>query len=314
MTSEITDFGQMESEVLRTGTRCRVVLCGSHDEPALSALVRARRAGIAQGILVGDAARTRDLLAGMGEPESEWTLLDEHRESRIARESVRMLKEGQADVPMKGGVQSSSFLMALSTPGMGIVEEGALLNEATVLQIPGGPDATRLIVAGDCAITIAPTLGQKRQIALNLAELARSLVGGRTVRVAAISVLEKVNPQIVSSVDAAALAAMTWPDGIVVQGPLALDNALDHEAAVHKGVEGEVAGRADVLLVPTIEAGNVLHKSAHFLGRLPMASVVLGAPVPVVMTSRTDEEDTKYHSILAAVHASLSAHELEAVR
>jgi phosphate butyryltransferase len=302
MGETIASFREMESRVRDAAGRRRIVLCGSQDEPALAALVRAHRRGVADGVLVGDAERTRELLAAMGEPESNWELVDEPRELRAARTSVRLVADGEADLPMKGGVQSATYLMAIGSPGTGLVDEGGLLNEATVFEAEG----RGLLVAGDCAITIAPTLEQKRQIALNLASLAHPLHGDEPIRVAAISVLEKVSPQIPSSVEAAALAEMAWPDGVVVQGPLALDNAVDAEAAAHKGVTGAVAGRADVLLLPAIEAGNVLHKSLHFFAHVLMASVVLGARVPVVMTSRTDEEETKYHSILTAVHAALT--------
>jgi phosphate butyryltransferase len=123
--------------------------------------------------------------------------------------------------------------------------------------------------------------------------------------VAAVSVIEKQNPDIQSSMDAAALTGMDWGENVIVEGPFALDNALDEEAARHKGIQSQVAGHADVLLMPDMHAGNVFHKCIHFFGHMPFASGTIGAKTPVIMNSRTDDEDAKYYSIMAGILRSL---------
>ena len=155
-----------------------------------------------------------------------------------------------------------------------------------------------------CAINVAPTLEQKKIIAANLIALAKAF-GCETVKVAAVSVIEKQNPDIQSSMDAAALTGMDWGENVIVEGPFALDNALDEEAARHKGIQSQVAGHADVLLMPDMHAGNVFHKCIHFFGHMPFASGTIGAKTPVIMNSRTDDEDAKYYSIMAGILRSL---------
>lgn len=295
------NYAQIEEYLIREKINKHVVLCGSHDDLALRALVRAKRTGFASATLIGDEAKTRDLLAEMGEPSDEYEIIHEPREMSAARKAVKMVNEGKADLPMKGLMQTASFLMAIQNPMGGLMEEGGLLNEFTAFY---WPEQDRIIITGDCAINVAPDLEQKKIITANLIALARAF-GCETVKVAAVSVLEKPSPDIQSSIDAAALAAMDWGEDVIVEGPLALDNALDKEAAKHKGINSPVAGQADVLLMPDIHAGNVFHKCIHFFGHMPFASGTIGAKTPVIMNSRTDDEDAKYYSIMAGILRSL---------
>jgi Phosphotransacetylase len=202
---------------------------------------------------------------------------------------------------MKGLMQTASFLMAVQTPFGGLMDEGGLLNEVTAFYYK---EQDRIIITGDCAINIAPNLEEKVKITKNLIHFAKAF-GCETVKVAALSVIEKANPEIQSSMDAKALSEMDWGSDVLVEGPFALDNALDEESAKHKGMSGEVAGHADVLVMPDIHAGNVFHKCIHFLGHMPFAAGTLGAQVPIIMNSRTDDEDAKYYSIMSAVLLSL---------
>lgn len=295
------NFAEVEEYLIQEKITKHIVLCGSHDDLALGALVRAKRKGFVTATLIGDEPKTRALLAEMGEPAEDYEIIHEPREMSAARKAIKMVNEGKADLPMKGLMQTASFLMAIQNPMGGLMEEGGLLNEFTAFY---WPEQDRIIITGDCAINVAPNLEQKKIITANLIALAKAF-GCETVKVAAVSVLEKPNPDIQSSMDAATLAAMDWGQDVIVEGPFALDNALDKEAAKHKGIDSPVAGQADVLLMPDIHAGNVFHKCIHFFGHMPFASGTIGAKTPVIMNSRTDDEDAKYYSIMAGILRSL---------
>lgn len=296
-----SSFEEIKQHLVDRGIKKRIVLCGAQDDIALQAVVRARRDGIIDAVLIGDAARILPLLDEMGESSRDYEIVNETREILSATKAIRMVREGAADIPMKGLMQSASYLMAIKNPVGGLMDPGAMLNEATAFYYR---DQKRILIAGDCAINVAPTLEEKVMITRNLIQLAR-VFGCREVKVAAVSVLEKPDPSIPSTVDAAALAAMDWGENVFVEGPFALDNALDPEAARHKGIQSNVAGAADVLLMPDIHAGNVLHKAIHFFGHFPFASITCGTRTPCIFNSRTDDAEAKYNSILSAVLQSL---------
>ena len=293
------NFQEIETYLQQNQIKKRLVLAGAQDEIALSAVVRATRAGYVEPTLVGDEAAITALLEQMGEDPATYAIVPAKTENKAARTAVRMVASGEADIPMKGLMQTATFLMAVQFGGL--VGEDALINEVTVFEYT---DQDRLIVTGDCAVNIAPTLEQKAKITANLIGVARSL-GANPVRVAQLSALEKAEPTMPSSMDAKALADMDWGEDVICEGPLALDGALDLEAAKHKGIQSEVAGQADLIVVPDIHAGNVLHKCVHFFGHYAFASMLVGANVPVVMNSRTDDAEAKYLSIIVAIARSL---------
>lgn len=293
---KLNTFAKVENYVLSTGIVKTIALCGSHDMPALSALVEAKRKGVARGILVGDEAQTRELLVELGEDVDDWTFIDEPEETESARKAVELVRTGKADVLMKGLMQTSSYMRAILNKETGILPPGHILSETTAFEYP---DQGRMVFISDCGINIEPNLETKVKITENAVALAKCF-GVETPYVAALSAVEKVNPKIRSTVDAAALADMDW-DGCVVEGPFALDNAVSVEAAEHKGISGTVAGKADVLLVPDLCAGNILHKSINFFAGSKLAGAVCGTEQPVILTSRTDSPNTKYNSILTAL-------------
>lgn len=295
------NFSEIESYILKEGIKKRLVLCGAQDDSALKAVVAAKRKGVVSGILIGDESKICGLLEEMGEPQEYYEIVHEINEMRAAKLAVKYIQENHADIQMKGSMQSSTYLMPILNPMTGLVPQGNILNETTVFYYP---DRNGLIFCADCAYNIAPTLEDKVKIIKNVAKLAKAF-GQSKVKVAAVSILETVNPQISSTVEAEQLSKMEWGDDIIVEGPFALDNALSEEAAKHKGIAGEVAGHADILLMPEICSGNALHKCIHFLANLPSASILSGATAPVVFTSRTDSMETKYYSILTAILETL---------
>lgn len=290
----LNNFQEIEASLACGEGMRTVALAGAEDEIALAAVVRAKHANVANAVLIGDEEIIAARLEVLGEAPSNWRIIATKSEMQAARTAVKLVLDGEADFPMKGLVQSATYQMAIKFGGL--VDEDGFINEFTVFHFA---DQDRLIVCGDCAVNIAPSLNEKARITRNLIGVARAL-GASPVRVAALSVVEKPDPSVPSSMDADALSNMDWDADVALEGSLALDNILGAEAARHKGIESDVAGRADVIVVPDIAAGNVLHKCAHFFGHYPFASGLVGACVPVVMNSRTDDEDAKYYSILMA--------------
>ena len=301
--SMFRSFEEVEEFVLSQGVKKRIALAAAHDEPALSAVVDARRRGVVDATLVGDGSQIRALLSQMGEDEADYRIVETTGDSEASMTAVSLVHNGEADIEMKGNLPSADFLLPIMNPFDGLVDFGSTLSETTVFEYR---DQGRLMFATDCAITVAPGLREKTALVSNAVELARAF-GFDEVKVAAISALEKVNPQIESSKDADKLAHMEWPEGVTVAGPFALDNALDAETAAHKGIENPVAGCADVLLMPDLTCGNVFHKCVHYLGHLRSAAVICGTTKPVVFTSRSDSSESKYLSILSAILQSMSS-------
>lgn len=293
-------FQEIEDYVLSKNIVKKIALCGAHDEPALSAVVNACKKGIVSCVLIGDQPQVEEILKELGEDPSKYTIIHEPDEAESAKKAVAMVKNGEADIPMKGLMQTASYMRAILNKETGILPPGHVLSETTVFEYP---DQNRFVMISDCGINIEPDTKAKVEIAKNAVALAKAF-GIEEPKVAVLSALEKVNPKIRSTVEADELAKMEW-EGCVVEGPYALDNAINEEAAHHKGIEGKVAGKADVLVVPDLCAGNILHKSINFFAHLRLAGAVCGTEHPVILTSRSDSPDTKYCSILTAVLQSL---------
>lgn len=292
-------FEDIEASVLAAKRRVRIALAGSHDLDALSAVVAAARKGVAQGVLIGRTEPTAALLRELGETPADWELVEEPDASAAAELACAMVREGAVDIPMKGILPTAVFMRAILGKTTGLVPERGLLSQATVLELP---DEHRLLIVSDCAVNIAPTYEEKVKILNNAVDLAHRLGLVRPL-VAVVTPVEVVNPAMPSTVDAALLSKAQQRGqicGCVVDGPLALDNAISAQAAAHKGIVSEVAGRADVLLMPDLCAGNIFTKSLTYLAHLPTAGALIGTTSPVVMTSRTDSPADKYHAILVA--------------
>ena len=295
-------FNEIEKYLIHNQVNKRIVLCGSHDDIALRALVRAKRLGFVSGILIGDNDKTAALLKEMGEPASDYTIIDETRETKAASTAIKMVCSGEADLPMKGMIQTAPYLMAIQNPLENFVSTDTLINEYTAFFFS---EQERIVLMGDCAVNIAPNLEEKVKILKSLIALAKAFRCDE-VKAAAVSIIEKPNPSVQSSMDAKSLAGMDWGEGVFVDGPFALDNAIDPEAARHKGIKSKVAGNADILLMPDVHAGNVLHKAIHFFGHKPFASGALGANYPIIMNSRTDDENAKFYSIMTGILQTLN--------
>lgn len=289
-------FNEIEKHIKKNNIRKVIALARAQDSNALEAVVDAKRRGVISAILIGDIPLIKKMLISMEEPVSDYELISCEDELQCAKKAVELVKIHRADIPMKGLMQTANFMRAILNKTEGILPIGALLSEATIFKFPS---TNRMMIATDCAINIAPTLEEKVKITKNAVELAKALEI-KQPKVAIISALESVNPKIPSSVEADALAKMEWKD-CTVKGPFALDNAISEEAAQHKGINDEVAGKADILVLPDLCAGNILHKSLHFFAEYETAGTLCGTSTPVIMTSRTDSPNTKYNSILVAI-------------
>lgn len=282
----------------------KIALGGAHDDDALRAVVNAHKKGVIDAVLIGHTDKIKQLLSEMGEEQEGYEIVEASDEQECAALACSYVKEGKADIPMKGLMQTATFMRAVLNKQSGFLPEGALLSQCTVLE---HQEEHRLMVISDCAVNIAPDYADKVKILKNAITLARQL-GCKQPRAAVIAPVEVINPAISATIEAAMLSKASQRGqikGCIVDGPLALDNAVSEAAAKHKGIESPVAGKADILLMPDLTTGNVFTKSLTYFAKLPSAGTLNGTSGPVVMTSRTDTPENKYHSILTAVLQTL---------
>jgi phosphate butyryltransferase len=273
----------------------RVAVAVAQDDAVLEAVQGAKEQGIADFILVGDAAKITRMAEELAISLAGLEIINEPDDRQAAHHAVALVSRGQADVLMKGLINTADLLRAVLDKEVGL-RTGRVLSHAAVFELAG---YDRLIMVTDGGMNISPTLQQKADIIQNSVALAHVL-GVEPAKVAVLAAVEVVNPDMPATLEAAALAKMAdrgQIKGAIVDGPLALDNAISPEAARHKGIVSPVAGQADILLVPDIEVGNVLGKALVYFAGGQIAGLVLGATKPVVVTSRADTYQAKIMSI-----------------
>ena len=281
-----------------------LVVAAAENATALNAAAHARRKRIAEVILVGGERGIRARLSSLGEDPADFRIMDVPGDAEAARAAVRLVRAGEAAVLMKGRMKTGDLLHVVLDRAEGL-REGRLLSDVLVAEHPHS-DEPRLVGVTDGGVNVAPTLAQKRAIVENAVALFRRL-GYAHPKVACICAVETVNDAMPHTKDAQALAEANARGELgdcLVSGPLALDNALSEDAARAKGIEHPVAGRADVLLVPTIEAGNALGKAFTYLAKRPVAHVIVGARVPILIPSRVERADDKLCSIALGILAA----------
>ncbi len=268
------------------------------DDSSLKGAVEAAKLGLIAPILVGPADRIRAVAAKAGLDISPYEIVDAAFSQESAAKAVALVREGRAEALMKGSLHTDELMGAVVRRETGI-RTARRVSHCFVMDVPGRAEA---LIITDAAVNIAPTLADKMDIAQNAIDLAHALQI-KEVRVAVLSAMETVNPGVPSTIEAAAICKMAdrgQITGALVDGPLALDNAIDPEAAKIKKITSPVAGRANVLLVPDLEAGNMLAKSLTFLSGADAAGIVLGARVPIILTSRADSVLTRLASCAVA--------------
>jgi phosphate butyryltransferase len=272
-----------------------VAVAAGHQSEVMLAGLDAEVAGLAEVILVGDSERIRQIAAEQDFDISSMELIHEPHPREAAYQVMKLVSEGEADIAMKGKVETSDFLRAALAKELRL-RTGRLFSHVAAFEIP---DFDRLIFISDAGVVVAPDLEQKVQIVQNAIYVAHAMEIDLP-RVAVLAATEVVNPKIPTTLDAANLSKMAdrgQIEGGLVDGPLALDNAISPESARIKGIKSEVAGYADVLIAPDIEAGNVLAKAITYFAQGKMAGVVVGARCPLILPSRSDTREAKLVSL-----------------
>ena len=299
----ITNFDQM-FEQLRSKPKKRLVAAWGVDDHTISAVYMAVEAGIVEGMLVGDEAMIQKVCADNNYDISKLTVINNPNELKSIAQAVDMVNAGEADILMKGLCSTDKYMRGILNKEKGLLPPKAVLSHVCVVQ---HPEYHKLMVISDIAVIPAPDLKQK-QAMINYTVSTAKALGVEKPKVAMITATEQMLPGMPACVEAAMLAKMSERGqiaGCIVDGPLALDVAICKEAAEIKKLKSEVAGDADCLVFPSIEAANVFYKLAgHFSPGVRMAAMVAGAKAPCVLSSRADSTDVKLNSIaLAALTA-----------
>src|SRR5262245_1179797 len=269
------------------------------EETALRGPIQAAEAGIIKPILVGPAAKISAVAREHCLDISRFELIDVPHSDAAASKAVELIHQSKGELLMKGSLHTDELMREVTSSKTGLRTERRI-SHVFILDVPGYPET---LFITDAAINIFPDLDAKRDIVQNAIDLFTQ-VGLRTPRVPILSAVETVTSKIPSTIDAAALCKMAdrgQITGGILDGPLAYDNAIDPEAARIKGIKSEVAGRAQILVVPDLEAGNMLAKNLSFLAKADSAGIVLGARVPIILTSRADSVRSRLASCAAGV-------------
>ena len=291
------NFEELYSQ-LKAATTKKVAVAVAQDEPVLEAVKEAKQKGIADAILVGDQDKIKELAMKIDMDLSNFEIVHEPNNKKAALKAVQIVSEGNADMVMKGLVDTATFLRSVLNKEVGL-RTGNLMSHVAVFEIEG---FDRLILLTDAAFNTYPELKDKVQIINNSVKVAKAC-GIEEPKVAPVCAVEVVNPAMQATVDASLLSKMSdrgQIKGCIVDGPLALDNALSEEAAAHKGIKSPVAGKADVLLLPNIDVANVMYKTLTYTANSKNGGILVGTAAPVILTSRADSFETKVNSIALA--------------
>jgi phosphate acetyltransferase len=277
----------------------KVAVAHPCDESSMRGAAEATRLRLIEPILVGPVERIRSAAAEVGFDIEGVEVIDAEHSHASAAKAVELVRAGRAEALMKGSLHTDELMGAVVSKASGIRTERRI-SHCFIMDVPGHPNP---LIITDAAVNIAPDLDVKVDIIQNAIDLAHAM-GLEEVRVAILSAMETVTTKVPSTIEAAALckmAARGQITGAVLDGPLALDNAISPEAAAIKKIASPVAGRANILVVPDLEAGNMLAKSLSFLAKADAAGIVLGARVPVILTSRADSLSSRLASCAVAV-------------
>jgi len=295
-----TGTGKYERLLERCKSQPAVPTAVAHpcEESALRGALQAAELGLIEPILVGPKAEIEETARAAGLDLSNVEIIDANNSVTAAQKAVALIREGKAEVLMKGSLHTDE-LMAAVVSREGGLRTGRRISHAFVMDVP---TYHKVLIVTDAAINIAPTLEDKIDICQNAIDLAISL-GCAKPKVAILAAVETINSKMQATLDAAALCKMSERGQIkggMLDGPLAFDNAISREAARTKGVKSDVAGDPDILLTPDLEAGNILAKQLSFLANADSAGIVLGARVPVILTSRADSVRSRIASCAVA--------------
>jgi len=290
-------------DVLRSKAKKRLVAAYANDDHTIEAVSMAVDMGIVDATLVGDEETIKKVCASHNIEPAKFRIVQENDEMKAASKAVELINKGEGDVLMKGLVSTDKYMRAILNKEKGLLPPKAVLSHVTVVQVP---TYHKLLIVGDVAIIPAPDLNQKVAITNYLIKTAHSL-GIEKPKVALLAATEQVSAAMPACIDATIISKMGdrgQIKGALIDGPLALDVAIDAESAKIKKLTGEVAGDADCILFPNIESGNVFFKACTKLAKGELGAMVMGAKVPCVLTSRGDSVQSKMYSIALAANAA----------
>lgn len=285
-------------EIARKKSVKKLVIAAAEDEQVFIAAIKAKNENIISPVFIGEQEKINGLATGLNINPSELEIIDNKDQAVSCDIAFQLINEGKADIIMKGLVNSSTFLKSLLNKRYGLVKD-SILSHLAVFETPY---YSKLLGVTDAAMNISPGIRDKAEIIRNAVRAYHKL-GVSCPKVAILAATERINPKIKATVHAAKLKMMNSRrqiENCIIDGPLALDNAISKSAARHKNIESEVAGDVDILLTPDLNSGNILYKSLNFLGGAVSAAILLGASVPVVLTSRSDSGQSKFMSIAFA--------------
>ena len=277
----------------------KIAVAGAEDEAVLKAVDKAVDNEIAEVILYGNENKIKEFAQKLNIDLSKFKVVHCEGKKEAVKKAITAVANKEADLPMKGYVKTSEILSEYLKEEYGL-RTGRTINMVSVFEIP---TYHKLLTITDAGMVISPTLEQKVDSINNAVSVVKKL-GVELPKVAIVSAIEVVNPKIPATIDAAIITQMYRRGqikGCIVDGPFALDNAVSKEAAEHKGIKSEVAGDADILILPDLDAGNVLYKALGFLANAKLASTIVGGKVPIVLTSRADSDEAKLLSIALTV-------------
>ncbi len=280
----------------------RIAVAAGHSPECIEALKQASQMKLAEGIFIGDARKIWALADEVGYEIPAHQVLNEPNDVEAARRAVAMVRDGSADLLMKGKIGTAELVRVVLDRESGL-RTGRLLSQVIVFEVPG---IQRLMLMTDAAINIAPTLAQKAELCRNAIEVAHA-IGIEKPNVALLCALELVNPEMPATVDAAALVVMNRRgqiQGAYLEGPIALDAPLSRFAAECKNIDSPIVENTDIFIAPDIEAANILYRAILYFARGESGGIVVGAKVPLILLSRAESPETKIRSIALAMHTA----------
>ncbi|MCR2044334.1 bifunctional enoyl-CoA hydratase/phosphate acetyltransferase [Anaerosalibacter massiliensis] len=298
----IKNFDELIEKVCSFENKKKVAVVAAHDEHTLEAVFKARENNIVDPILIGDKAEINEILSKNNYFLNDEYILDIKNESDAAYKAVELVNTNKADFIMKGKIQTADLLKAVVDKEKGFRTD-RLMSHFVIQEIPS---YHKLLVTTDGGMVMYPGLEEKKQIIQNAVDTLIS-IGYEKPKVAVLAAVEKVNPKMPEAIDAAELKKMNEAGEIqncIIEGPISYDLAMNKESATIKGFNSPVAGDADILVTPNITAGNILGKCLIYSANSKMAGFIVGAKVPIVLTSRGSSSEEKYLSLVLSAAAS----------
>jgi phosphate butyryltransferase len=286
-------------ELAKRNSTKTLAIAAAEDASVMSAIQQAKKLGLVAPFFIGNSAKILAIAEELNIVIDPSEIIDSNDENESCAIAVKLISQGKAQILMKGLVPTGILLKHVVSKDYGLVS-GSLLSHFALME---SPYYHKVFGLSDAAMNIAPSLEEKIAIIKNAVDVFRGL-GVETPKVAILAAVEKINSKMPATIDAAIIKGMNQRHQIpncIIDGPLALDNAISKEAAIHKSIDSPVAGDTDILIAPDIESGNAIYKCLPFLGGAKCAAIIVGSKAPIVLTSRADSEETKFLSIALSV-------------